>query len=97
MSEQSVLFVVDLLCNSWGRENLRQENVSVRKYCWVMEIILEAHLNALVKNWISSECPFNLRLLITPGAGICHYVECDLSVLLLAPTGEKTSLSINCK
>lgn len=40
--------------------------MSVKKYYWVVEIILEAHLNALVKNWISSECPFNLRLLITP-------------------------------
>lgn len=70
--------------------------MSVMKYCWVVEIILAAHLNVLVKNWISSECPFKLRLLIMPGAGICHCVECDLALLLLAVTGE-ASLSINCK
>lgn len=65
--------------------------MSVKKYYRVVEIILEAHLNAVVKNWISSECPFNLRLLITPGAGICHSLECDSAVLLLGLAGEYIS------
>lgn len=65
--------------------------MSVKQYYWVVEIILEAHLNALVKNWISSECPFNLMLLKMPGAGICHCVECDLAIFLLAPTGGSIS------
>lgn len=60
--------------------------MSVKKYCYAVEIILEAHLHAPVKSWLSSECLFNLRLLIMPGAGICCCVGCDLAVVLLAPT-----------
>jgi len=82
---------VDLLCSRWGGETLRLENVTVKKHCWVVEVILEVNLNTLVKNWISSECLFNLRLPITPGSDIYHCVESDLAILVLVPTGGSIS------
>lgn len=69
------VWTVSAVCCGSPVEQLGQRKVKTGK-CECKETLLgsltlEAYLNALVNTWISSECPFNLWLLLRPGAGIC--------------------------